>query len=44
MTEGEMVGWPYRLDGHGFEQTPRVGDATTTETLAPQLESSPCLL
>ena len=20
MTEGEMVGWHHRLDGHGFEQ------------------------
>ena len=24
MTEDEMVGW--HLDGHGFEQTPGVGD------------------
>ena len=22
----EMVGWHHRLDGHGFEQTPEVGD------------------
>ena len=22
MTEDEMVGWPHRLDGHEFEQTP----------------------
>ena len=25
-TEDEMVGWHYRLDGHGFEQTPGLGD------------------
>ena len=25
-TEDEMVGWHYWLDGHGFEQTPSVGD------------------
>ena len=26
MTEGEMVGWYHRLNGHGFGQTPAVGD------------------
>ena len=26
MTEDEMVGWPHRLDGHGFGWTPGVGD------------------
>ena len=26
MTEDEMVGWHHRLDGHGFEQPPGVGD------------------
>ena len=26
MTEDEMVGWPHRLTGHGFGQTPGVGD------------------
>ena len=26
MTEGEMVGWHHRLDGHEFEQTQRVRD------------------
>ena len=26
MTEDEMAGWHYRLDGHEFELTPRVGD------------------
>ena len=26
MTEDEMVGWNHRLDGHGFEWTPGVGD------------------
>ena len=26
MTEGEMVGWHHRLNGHEFEQTLRVGD------------------
>ena len=26
MTEEEMVGWHHCLDGHGFEQTPGVGD------------------
>ena len=26
MTEDEMVGWPHRLNGHGFGQTLGVGD------------------
>ena len=26
MIEDEMVGWYHRLDGHEFEQAPRVGD------------------
>ena len=26
MTEDEMVGWHHRLDGHEFEEAPRVGD------------------
>ena len=26
MTEHEMVAWHHSLDGHGFEQAPRVGD------------------
>ena len=26
MTEDEMVGWHYRLDGHEFEPAPGVGD------------------
>ena len=26
MTEDEMVGWHYRLNGHGFRWTPVVGD------------------
>ena len=26
MTEDKMVGWPHWLDGHEFEQAPRVGD------------------
>ena len=26
MTEDEMVGWHHRVDGHEFEQAPRVGD------------------
>ena len=26
MTEDEMVGWHYRLDGHGFGWTPGVDD------------------
>ena len=25
MTEDEMVGWHYRLNGHEFEETPGVG-------------------
>ena len=25
-TEGEMVGWHHRLNGHGFGWTPGVGD------------------
>ena len=26
MSEDEMVGWHHRLNGHGFGQTPAVGD------------------
>ena len=26
MTKDEMVGWHHRLDGHEFEQVPRIGD------------------
>ena len=26
MTEDEMFGWHHRLDGHEFEQAPKVGD------------------
>ena len=26
MTEGKMVGWHHRLNGHGFEWTPGNGD------------------
>ena len=26
MTEDEMVGWHYQLDGHDFEQVPRAAD------------------
>ena len=26
MTEDEMVGWHHRFNGHGFGQTPGVGD------------------
>ena len=26
MTEDEMVGWHHQLDGHEFEEAPRVGD------------------
>ena len=26
MTEDEMLVWHYRLNGHGFEWTPGVGD------------------
>ena len=26
MTEGEMVGWHHRLNGHGFGENPGVGD------------------
>ena len=26
MTEDEMVGWHYQLDGHESEQAPRAGD------------------
>ena len=26
MTEDEMAGWHHRLDGHGFEKAPGVGD------------------
>ena len=27
MTEDEMVGWHYQLNGHEYEQAPRVGDS-----------------
>ena len=30
MTEDEMVGWHHRLDGHEFEQAPRVGEGQGT--------------
>ena len=26
MTDDEMLGWHHRLDGHGFQQAPGVGD------------------
>ena len=26
LTEDETVGWNHQLDGHEFEQVPRVGD------------------
>ena len=26
MTEDEMVGWHYQLNGHEFEQAPGIGD------------------
>ena len=26
MTEGELFGWHHGLNGHEFEQAPRVGD------------------
>ena len=26
VTEGEMVGWHYQLNGHEFEQAPAAGD------------------
>ena len=32
MTEDEMIGWPYRLDGHEFEQT--LGDSERQGGLA----------
>ena len=32
MTEDEMVGWPYRFNGHEFEQTP--GDSEGQGNLA----------
>ena len=25
MTEDEIIGWHHRLDGHEFEQAPRIG-------------------
>jgi len=30
MTEDEMVGWHYRLDGHEFEQAPGAGGRHTS--------------
>ena len=32
MTEGEMVGWHHRLNGHGFKKTP--GDREGLGSLA----------
>ena len=32
MTEDEMVGWHYQLNGHEFEQTP--GDSEASQSLA----------
>ena len=32
MTEDEMIGWPYRLDGHEFEQT--LGDSEGQGSMA----------
>ena len=32
MMEDEMVGWPYRLNGHGFEQA--LGDGKGQGSLA----------
>ena len=26
MTEDEIIGWHHRLDGHEFEQAPRIGN------------------
>ena len=34
MTEGEMVGWHHRLDGHEFEQAPGVGDGQGEKTVS----------
>ena len=33
MTEGEMVGWHHRLDGHEFGWTPGVGGGGLREAL-----------
>ena len=30
ITKDEMLGWHHRLDGHEFEQAPRVGDGLGT--------------
>ena len=32
MTEDEVVGWHYRLDGHEFEQTLGFGDGQGSRT------------
>ena len=37
MTEDEMVRWHHRLNGHEFDQTPRVGDREETRHAAVQL-------
>ena len=34
MTEDEMAGWHYGLDGHEFEQASRVGDGQGSLTYA----------
>ena len=36
MTEGEMVGWHHRLNGHGFEQAPGVGGRGSLACCSPQ--------
>ena len=33
MTQGERVGWHHQLNGHGFEQTPGVGDGQGSHQL-----------
>ena len=38
MTEDEMVGWPCQLDGHEFEQAPRVGDWTGKTSVLQSME------
>ena len=36
MTEDEMVGWHYRLNGHEFEETSGIGDGQLGRPNVPQ--------
>ena len=43
MTEEEMVGWHYRLDGYEFEQALGVGDGQESAAVHGGAKSRTCL-